>query len=95
MYILQKKDKPRTAVQNIGPQTKYLLYIYGCIYCRKKISLVLPCKASTQTKYNVIRTTHIKITCIMVMSTRDWIPRADRTQRVSGRIIKLSNITSE
>ena len=24
----------------------YLLYIYECIYCRKKISLVLPCKAS-------------------------------------------------
>ena len=24
----------------------YLLYIYGSIYCRKKISLVLPCKAS-------------------------------------------------
>ena len=23
MYILQKKDKPRTAVQSIGPQTKY------------------------------------------------------------------------
>ena len=23
MYILQKKDKPRTAVQTIGPQTKY------------------------------------------------------------------------
>ena len=44
MYILQKKDKPRTAVQSIGPQTK--LYIYRCIYCRKKISLVLPCKAS-------------------------------------------------
>ena len=22
MYILQKKDKPRTAVQSIGPQTK-------------------------------------------------------------------------
>ena len=67
MYILQKKDKPRTAVQSIGPQTKY----------------------------NVIHTTHIKITCIMVMSTRDWIPQADRTQHVSGRIIKLSNITSE
>ena len=43
MYILQKKDKPHTAMQSIGPQTKY---IYGCIYCRKKISLVLPCKAS-------------------------------------------------
>ena len=24
MYILQKKDKPRTAMQSIGPQTKYL-----------------------------------------------------------------------
>ena len=23
MYILQKKDKPRTAVQSISPQTKY------------------------------------------------------------------------
>ena len=23
MYILQKKDKPRTAVQSIGPQTKF------------------------------------------------------------------------
>ena len=23
MYILQKKDKPRTAVQSIGPQTKW------------------------------------------------------------------------
>ena len=24
MYILQKKDKPRTAVQSIGPQTKWI-----------------------------------------------------------------------
>ena len=24
MYILQKKDKPRTAVQSIGPQTKLI-----------------------------------------------------------------------
>ena len=24
MYILQKKDKPRTAMQSIGPQTKFL-----------------------------------------------------------------------
>ena len=24
MYILQKKDKPRTAMQSIGPQTKLL-----------------------------------------------------------------------
>ena len=32
MYILQKKDKPRTAMQSIGPQTKfcsgYALYKY-------------------------------------------------------------------
>ena len=28
MYILQKKDKPRTAVQSIGPQTKYIMNIY-------------------------------------------------------------------
>ena len=27
MYILQKKDKPRTAVQSISPQTKSLLLL--------------------------------------------------------------------
>ena len=25
MYILQKKDKPRTAVQSISPQTKFIV----------------------------------------------------------------------
>ena len=28
MYILQKKDKPRTAVQSIGPQTKFMYNQY-------------------------------------------------------------------
>ena len=50
MYILQKKDKPRTAVQSIGPQTKY---IYTDVYiAEKKISLVLPCKASAHKPSN-------------------------------------------
>ena len=31
----------------------YLLYIYECIYCRKKISLVLLCKASAHKPSNV------------------------------------------
>ena len=30
MYILQKKDKPHTAVQSIGPQTKLGYTMKGC-----------------------------------------------------------------
>ena len=29
MYILQKKDKPRTSVQSIGPQTKFFTRLQG------------------------------------------------------------------
>ena len=44
----------------------YLLYIYGCIYCRKNISLVLPCKASAHKPsclYHKNEVTSIKTTC--------------------------------
>ena len=36
MYILQKKDKPRTAVQSIGPQTK----LYQCVASNVMFGLI-------------------------------------------------------